>query len=504
MKMSRLMNETLREAPAATEVAGHQLLLRAGFVRQVAAGVFSYLHLGQRTLQKLEAIMRQEMDALGGQEIKMPLVHPAALWQASGRWYEIDAELGRLVDRNGRSLTLALSHEETLAELARQEIHSYRQLPQMAYHIQTKWRDDPRPRAGLIRSREFTMLDSYSLDIDEAGLDEQYQAHRAAYFRIFARCGLPVLAVEADVGMMGGTLAHEFMYLTPIGEDTLLLCDGCGYRANRQVATFRKPQDVTITETMQFIVEMVVGEETMEQVVTAVLPQNAQINETKLVHVLDAQRLRPTAEQATDVWLLDDGVDRAGWHGAVDNVADITAAQDGDACTNCGRPLRTARAVEVANIFKLGTHYSQTMDATFVDEQDEARPIVMGCYGIGVTRLLACLAEHHHDKDGLCWPVAVAPYQVHLLALRGGEETAVALYTQLQQAGIEVLFDDRDERPGVKFNDADLIGLPLRLMVSRRSLAAGGVEVKARAGGETAVVPLNNLPAYVTNWLANA
>ncbi|MAT98941.1 MAG: proline--tRNA ligase [Anaerolineaceae bacterium] len=504
MKMSRLMNETLREAPAATEVAGHQLLLRAGFVRQVAAGVFSYLHLGQRALQKLEAIMRHEMDGLGGQEIKMPLVHPAALWQASGRWYEIDAELGRLVDRNGRSLTLALSHEETLADLARQEIHSYRQLPQMAYHIQTKWRDDPRPRAGLIRSREFTMLDSYSLDANEAGLDAQYQAHHAAYFHIFARCGLPVLAVEADVGMMGGTLAHEFMYLTPIGEDTLLLCGNCDYQANRQVATFRKPEKTAATESVQFVAELVDGEEAVEQVVTAVFPQNTQINETKLVHVLDAQRLRSTAEQTTDIWVLDDGINRAGWNGAVHKIADITAAQDGAACTNCGQPLRTARAVEVANIFKLGTRYSQTMGATFVDEQDEARPIVMGCYGIGVTRLLACLAEHHHDEDGLTWPVAIAPYQVHLLALRGGEEAAISLYTQLQETGVAVLLDDRDERPGVKFNDADLIGLPLRLTVSQRSLAFGGVEVAARAGGETAVVPQDDLLTYITNWLTNA
>ncbi len=516
MKMSRLMNETLREAPAASEVAGHQLLLRAGFVRQMAAGVFSYLHLGQRTLQKLEAIMRQEMDKLGGQEIKMPLVHPAALWQASGRWYEIDAELGRLVDRNGRSLTLALSHEETLAELARQEIHSYRQLPQLAYHIQTKWRDDPRPRAGLIRSREFTMLDSYSLDADEAGLDASYQAHLAAYFRIFARCGLPVLAVEADVGMMGGTLAHEFMYLTPIGEDTLLLCDGCGYQANRQVATFLKPatfrkpaafgkpENVGETATVQFVAELVIGEERVERVVTAVLPLNAHLNETKLSHVLHAQRLRPTAGQTAERWILDDGVALAAWNGPVDKVADISAAQDGDACLNCGQPLRTARAVETANIFKLGTRYSQTMGAMFIDAQDVARPIVMGSYGIGVTRLLACLAEHHHDKNGLTWPLAVAPYRVHLLVLGGGEETAVSLYAQLQQAGVDVLFDDRDERPGIKFKDADLIGLPLRLTVSQRSLAQGGVEVKARVGGETAVVPLDDLLAYVTNGLAES
>ena len=511
MKMSRLMNQTLREAPAASEAMGHQLLLRAGFVRQVAAGLFTYLHLGQRTLQKLEAIMRQEMDGLGGQEIKMPLVHPATLWQASGRWYEIDAELARLEDRNGRSLLLALSHEETLADLARQEIHSYRQLPQMAYHIQMKWRDDPRPRAGLIRSREFTMLDSYSLDVDEAGLDVQYQAHFAAYFRIFARCGLPVLAVEADVGMMGGTLAHEFMYLTPIGEDTLLLCDGCGYQANRQVATFLKPATfhktgkVMGTQTVSFVAELVLGEETVEQLVTAVLPTGLQINETKLTHVLNAQRLRPAAAgQSGGLWILDDGIDPAMWGAKVDKVADIAAAQDGDACPTCGQPLHTGRAVEAANIFKLGTRYSQTMDATFVDDQGEAKPVVMGCYGIGVTRLLACLAEHHRDENGLIWPVAIAPYQVHLLTLKGGLETAVSLYNNLQQAGVEVLFDDRDERPGVKFNDADLIGLPLRLTVSQRSLAAGGVEVKERAGGETAVIPLADLPNYVVNWLAGA
>ncbi|WP_420641786.1 aminoacyl--tRNA ligase-related protein [Candidatus Leptofilum sp.] len=496
------MNETLREAPAATEVKGHELLLRAGFVRQVAAGVFSYLHLGQRTLQKLEAIMRQEMDALGGQEIKMPIVHPAALWQASGRWYEIDAELGRLVDRNGRSLTLALSHEETLAELARQEIQSYRQLPQMAYHIQTKWRDDPRPRAGLIRGREFTMLDSYSLDADDAGLDEQYQAHFDVYLRIFARVGLPVLAVEADVGMMGGTLAHEFMYLTPIGEDTLLLCDGCGYQANRQVATFRKPEKIRGTESANFIVELVDGEETVEQVVTAVFPAGHLVNETKLTHLLKAQRLRPTTGQGSGLWVLDDAIDPKMWGAKVDKVGDITAAQESDACANCGQPLRMVRAVEVANIFKLGTRYSSTMDATFVDEQNEARPIVMGCYGIGVTRLLACLAEHHQDEAGLVWPAAIAPYQVHLLALRGGEDTAVSLYQNLQQAGIEVLFDDRDVRPGVKFNDADLIGLPLRLTVGQRSLAAGGVEVKERAGGETAVIPLDDLLKHVTKRLA--
>ncbi len=305
--------------------------------------------------------------------------------------------------------------------------------------------------------------------------------------------------------MMGGTLAHEFMYLTPIGEDTLLLCDHCGYRANRQVATSLKSKAVMGTESVSFIAELVDGEETVEQLVTAVFPTGSQINETKLTHVLDAQRLRPTvkvsAGQSGGLWILDDGIDAAMWGAKADKVADIAAAQAGDGCVACERPLFTERAVETANIFKLGTRYSQTMGATFVDANGEAKPIVMGSYGIGITRLLACLAEHHRDELGLTWPLAVAPYQIHLLALQGGEDIAVSLYNDLQQAGVEVLFDDRDEQPGVKFNDADLIGLPLRLTVSKRSLAAGGVEVKMRAGQETAVVPLDSLLAYVTNWL---
>ncbi|KAA3659446.1 MAG: proline--tRNA ligase, partial [Chloroflexi bacterium] len=260
MRMKHFFSQTLRDIPTAAEVAGHQNLLRAGYVRQLAAGIFSYMHLGQRTLTKLEAIMREEIDAIGGQEMKMPVVHPADIWQASGRWFEIDDELGRFEDKNGRFMALALSHEEVVTALARHEIQSYRQMPQLVYHFQTKWRDDPRPRAGLIRAREFTMLDSYSLDADDAGLDAIYQAHYDAYFHIFERCGLPVIAVEADVGMMGGKMAHEYMYLTPIGEDTLLLCDACGYQANRQIAAFRKPKSDE-AETHYFVATIVENQE---------------------------------------------------------------------------------------------------------------------------------------------------------------------------------------------------------------------------------------------------
>lgn len=567
MRMTHLFNQTLREAPSTSEVSGHQLLVRAGFVRPLAAGVFSYLHLGQRALARLEAIMRREMDAIGGQEVKMPVVHPADLWQETGRWYKIDAELGRFEDRNGRDMVLALTHEEVVTDLARREIHSYRQLPQLVYHLQTKWRDDPRPRAGLIRAREFTMLDSYSLDQDTAGLDRQYQAHYQAYFNIFKQCGLPVIAVEADVGMMGGTLAHEYMYLTPIGEDTLLMCDACGYQANRQIATFCKPAAApeeaqamekvatpnakTIADLAAFLgvpkartakavfmVATVVNRQTTaEQFVFAVLRGDMELNETKLSNALKAQQLRPARDEeiravgaepgyASPVGLqnvlvvvdeavvtspnLVAGANEAGYHLLNVNVgrdfkanlvADIAAAQEGDACPSCGEPLRASRGVEVANIFKLGTHYSQAMGASFVDEQGESRPVIMGCYGIGITRLLACIAEHYHDEQGLVWPVTVAPYPVHLVALAGGSAesvraTADGLYQQLQAAGMEVLYDDRDESPGVKFNDADLIGLPIRLTVSKRSLGQEGVEVKLRHAPERTVVPLADIVTY--------
>ncbi|NKQ37324.1 MAG: proline--tRNA ligase [Chloroflexi bacterium] len=572
MKMSQLFGQTLREAPAGVEAESHQLLLRAGFIRPLAAGIFSYLHLGQRTLQKMETIIREEMDSLIGQEIKMPVVHPAAIWQESGRWYKIDDEMGRFQDKNGRDMVLAMTHEEIVTDLARREIHSYRQLPQMVYHIQTKWRDDPRPRAGLIRAREFTMLDSYSLDTDEAGLDKQYQAHFEAYFRIYGRFSLPVIAVEADVGMMGGSLSHEFMYLTPIGEDTILLCEACDYKANRQTAVCQKsvaaseemqpiekvatPDCKTIAELAQFLnipeaktakvvfltATVMDGPEKRERLVFAIVRGDMDLNETKLANVVGAVGLRPSTEDeiravgaepgyASPVGLADvlvvvddtipdspnlvAGANEAGYHlknvnvgrdYTADIVTDIALAEPGAACLNCGAALMAVRGVEVGNIFKLGTAYSEALGATFLAENGRPQPIVMGSYGLGVTRTLACLAEEHRDEYGLVWPVSIAPYHVHLVALRGGEETADSLYTQLREAGVEVLYDDRNEAPGVKFNDADLIGLPLRLTVSKRSLKSGGVETKLRRETEREIVPLTDVIHYVKakiNELAN-
>ena len=576
MRMSRLFSQTLREAPAETEIASHQLLLRAGFIRQLAAGVFSYLPLARRSMNKIENIIREEMDTIGGQEISMPVVHPAELWQESGRWYKIDAEMGRFQDRSGRDMVLGMTHEEVVADLARKEIRSYRQLPALVYQIQTKWRDDPRPRAGLIRVREFTMKDSYSLDADWEGLDQQYRRHYQAYFNIFRRAGLEnVITVRADTGMMGGRLSHEYMYLTAIGEDTLVLCPACGYAANRQVARLQKtvpgsepalPMEKVATPNCKTIAELAAflglpesrtakavfmtatiaeGEKSVERFVFAVVRGDMELNETKLANAVQARALRPATEEeiravgavpgyASPVGLrnvlvvadelvtqspnLVSGANDEGYHllnvnygrdWTATSITDLAAARAGDGCAECGAALQTVRGVEVGNIFQLGTHYSELMGAAFQDKDGQEKPVVMGSYGIGVGRLLACIAEEHHDDKGLVWPVTIAPYQVHLVVLvskSGGNETtsqADRLYESLCASGYEVLYDDREESPGVKFNDADLIGLPLRLTVSERALKAGGVEFKRRDRADKEIVPLHLLSARIDQELAD-
>lgn len=566
MRMTHMFSTTLREEPAEAEIASHTLLLRAGFIRQLGAGIFSYLPLARRSMNKIEAIMREEINAIGGQELTMPIVHPADVWRETGRWSQIGAEMARFKDRTNHDMVLAMTHEEVVTDLARREIQSYRQLPQLIYHIQTKFRDDPRPRAGLIRVREFTMLDSYSLDRDWEGLDAQYQAHYEAYFRIFNRCGLPVRAVGSDTGMMGGAEAHEYMYLTPVGEDSLMFCNQCDYAANRQVADFQKPflesealqpiekvatpnvtsiadltafLDIPASKTAKavfFVAEM--SETPDPMLVFAVLRGDMALNETKLVNALAAggkgsvKNLRPAQDaeiQAAGaapgyaspigisrenvVVVVDDllpeahnlvsGANKPGFHLRNTNVgrdykpdlvADIALAEDGAACPDCGGTLEAKRGVEVGNIFKLGTRYTEALGATFLDEDGKAQPIIMGSYGIGVGRLLASVAEEHHDDYGLIWPVSVAPYPVHLVLLPSkepdAEEAATALYQKLMDADLEPIYDDRDERAGVKFNDADLIGLPLRVTVSARSLQNDGLEFKRRDQEERWIVPL--------------
>ena len=578
MRMSQLFSQTLHEMPAEAEIPSHQLLLRAGYIRQLAAGIFISLPLARRTQAKIEAILRQELDAIGGQEVSMPVIYPAGLWKESGRWYKIDVEMGRLKDRADRDLVLAMTHEEVVADLVRKEIRSYRQLPQLIYHIQTKFRDDPRPRAGLIRTREFTMLDSYSLDADWEGLNLQYRRHYRAYFNIFQRCGLKVIAVVSDTGMMGGRLAHEFMYLTPFGEDTLILCDACGYAANRQIARFQKA--IPSQEPMRKLQKVATPEcksiealanylgisqsqtakavflmaefptlrekeaTVQEKFIFAIVRGDMEVNETKLANAIKARSLRPATEAeiravgaepgyASPVGLIsprkdrnfivvvDDlipqsynlvaGANQEGYHLLnvnygrdyhADLVADIATASEGSACPNCGSPLRSVRGVEVGNIFKLGTYYSEAMGCKFLDKDGQMKPVIMGSYGIGIGRLIGCIAEEYHDEHGLILPVTVAPYHVHLISLVGKSQgdavnrttqTAESLYAALQAVGIEVLFDDRPESPGVKFNDADLIGLPIRLTVGERSLQQGGVEMKRRDQSERKLVSLNNV-----------
>lgn len=564
MKMTSMFLETLRDVPAEAQTASHQLLLRAGYIRPIAAGIYANLPFATRALAKIQAIIRDELEAIGAQEINMPVVQPAELWQSSGRYYKIEAELSRFGDRTGREMVLAMTHEEVVADLASKLIQSYRQLPALVYQFQTKWRDDPRPRAGLIRTREFVMKDSYSLDSDAEGLDRQYRAHYQVYFNIFNRCGLDTLAVLADNGIMGGDISHEFMVLTPIGEDTLILCEGCGYAANRQIARavppinpLQSPEPVekvatpgckTIAAVAEFL--QVPESQTAkavflvarrfrdgaysDELVFAVIRGDLEVNETKIANALQAISLRPATDAeilaagavpgyaspvgVDGVLVIADpsvqaaanlvaGANEAGYHFRNVNfgrdfeaqmLVDIAAAEAGFGCPQCGHPLQAERAVEVGNIFKLGTDFGRTLGAFFQDENGSQRPIVMGSYGIGLGRLLATVAEIHHDENGLVWPITISPYQVHLVVLPSKsdpeiEDQAALLYRELLDAGLEVLFDDRDVSAGVKFADADLIGVPIRLTLSARSLKNGGLEHKDRRTGEISILPRADL-----------
>ena len=559
MRMSKLFSQTLRKTPTDVEVTSHQLLLRAGFLRQLASGIFSYLPLAHRSLRKVEDIMREEIEAIGGQEIEMPVIHPADIWKKTGRWYQVGSEMGRFLDKSKRDMVLAMTHEEVVADLVHREVSSYKQLPMLVYQIQTKWRDDPRPRAGLIRAREFTMKDSYSLDRNEEGLDKQYRAHYQAYFNIFNRCALPSVVVDSDVGMMGGKMAHEYMYLTPIGEDTLLICDNGDYTANRQIAEFRKPipekeepeplekvetpgtntieslanlLEIPKSKTAKAIFTVATVEEDgedSEKFVFAVVRGDMDVNDTKLANAVGATELRPARTEEIRaigaepgygspvgiedaLVIVDDtvakspnlvaGANEEDFHYLnvnlsrdfeADVVADIVAANDGSACPVCGSPMRTERGVEIGNIFKLGTRYTEALGAFFLDAEGRQKPVVMGSYGVGVGRLLACAAEEHNDENGLIWPVSIAPYQVHLVALDSLDEKATRLYEDLRTAGLEVLYDDRQESLGSKFKDADLMGMPVRLTLTTRSLENGGVEIKDRRSGESSVVAVKEV-----------
>jgi prolyl-tRNA synthetase len=564
MRLSNLFFTTLRDDPSEAEMPSHRLLLRAGYVRQLGAGIYSLLPLGYRVNKRVEQVIREELNAIGGQEMEMPVVHPADLWRETGRYDAIGPEMARFKDRAGRDMVLAMTHEEVVADLLRDIVRSYRQLPFIVYHFQTKFRDEPRSRGGLIRVREFVMKDSYTCDIDEAGLDTAYWAHHRAYTRIFERLGLDTVAVSSDVGMMGGSLAHEFMFLNPAGEDVLVLCESCGYASNRQVAPTTTPDpvaeeplaveevatpDTTTIDSLAAFLGVPTSRTAKAtffvtgagQFVVAIVRGDHDVNETKLVNAIKAVGgLRPAQVEeikargmepgygspigARDALVVVDalaaksanliaGANRPGFHlrnvnvprdFTPDIVTDIASVREGDHCPDCDGTVILRNGIEVGNIFKLGTKYTNALGAEYLGEDGERHPIVMGSYGIGLGRNVACIVEAHHDERGIVWPAEVAPYPAHLVALganKNPEVTVIAerLHDLATAAGPshEILYDDRDESPGVKFADADLLGMPWILTVSPRSLEAGGVEVKNRETGEKVVRAIEDVEGFL-------
>lgn len=565
MRVSRLFVPTMRETPAEAEVVSHQLLLRAGFIRKVAAGIYHFLPLAQRVLHKITAIIREEMDRAGGQEILMPIIQPAELWHQSNRWNVYGPELFRLRDRHERDFCLGPTHEEMVTALIANEVRSYRQLPLLVYQIQNKYRDERRPRFGLLRGREFIMKDLYSFDRDEAGLDITYQKMFDAYTRIFTRIGLRFRAVEADTGAIGGNVSHEFMVLADSGEAVVVYCpdDSCGYAANAEKAESlfvlyeggaEAPLELVATPGMRTVEEVTAFLDLPPQrliktllyktergLVAALVRGDREVNEVKLQNhlgVLSLELADPlTIEAATgapvgfsgpinlrlplvvdrEVAVLKNavvGANKADSHYVnvcpgrdfpVTDVADIRLVAAGDPCPKCGQPLKSVRGIEVGQVFKLGEKYSRLMGAYYLDEKGEKRPMVMGCYGIGVSRTMAAAVEQNHDADGIIWPVAIAPYQVIVIPVNVQDDKQVGaaerVYQALRASGLEAVIDDRDERAGVKFKDADLIGYPVRITAGRH-VAEGLVEVRKRKTGEILLVPEEETVGTVQRLLA--
>ena len=545
-RASQLFLPTLREAPADAESISHRLLVRGAYIRQVSAGLWTFLPLGWRVHQKVVQIVREEMDAIGAQELLMPVLTPAELWKATGR-YEIP-ELFKLKDRNDREYVLPMTHEETAAFHAR-EIQSYRELPQMLYHFQTKDRDEPRPRAGLIRVREFIMKDSYSFDRDQEGLDKSFELHRGAYDRIFERCGLEVHLVEAESGMMGGSESMDYLAPAATGENTLVTCERGDYAADLEVAraiprapefpeALDAPEDVetpgvgTIEDLAKLLgIDEAATSKAMPvvadgKVVLSLLRGDDRLDEVKMIEAL-GEAFRPaTEEEIRDAFgaepgsigpvgvavevVADEalregqfvaGANRTGHHLRGVQVgrdfearfANIREVREGDTCPNCGGALRLQSAIEVGHIFKLETKYSKPLQATYLDEDGQEKLLIMGSYGIGPGRTMAAIVEQHHDEDGIQWPSSVAPYDVHLVALPGLEERAAEVAARLDEAGDDVLLDDRDQRAGEKFADADLIGLPVRVTVGKKTLDDGAVDIRSRRSGEDKRVAIDEL-----------
>ncbi len=565
MRITQLFGKTLRQDPAEAETDSHRLMLKAGLVHQVAAGVYAYMPLAWRSLRKIEQIIREEMDAAGGQEVHMPALQPVELWQQSGREAAFGQNLFHLQDRRERDLVLAPTHEEVITQMVKANVSSYRDLPLILYQIQTKFRDEPRPRAGLIRVREFTMKDAYSFDAGAEGLDLSYDRVAQAYRNIFQRCGLPTMAVEADSGAIGGKDSQEFILPAEAGEDTILHCPQCGYAANAERAAFTLPPlprekempleevatpgaktipqvaaylGVPESKTLKAVFYVAQG-----KVVFVTLRGDLEVNEVKLNNLLHARDLRLAIDQEVaqaglvagsasavglkGITIVADtsiqaranfvvGANKDGYHlrnanyprdFQPDLVADIALAQEGQGCPKCGASLKSLRGIEVGHIFKLGTFFTERLGATYLDAQGQQHPIIMGCYGIGVGRLLAGAIEQNHDDKGIVFPAPIAPYQVHLVSLNVEREdvrqAADNLYDALQKDGLEVLYDDRGESAGVKFNDADLLGLPVRLVVSPRTLRENAAEVKGRREERGKPVPVGDVAQAVRGMLSS-
>ena len=555
MQYSQLFLPTTREIPSDAEVVSHQLMLRAGMIRKLTSGIYSYLPLGYRVIRKLEQIVREEMNRAGAQEVFLPTVQPAELWRESGRWQHYGKELLRFKDRHERECCLGPTHEEVITDLVRNEIQTYRQLPRNLYQIQTKFRDEIRPRFGVMRCREFGMKDAYSFDADEPGAEVSYRKMFDAYCRIFARCGLRYRAVEADSGNIGGSFSHEFMVMADSGEDAVVFCEGCSYAANLEKAEIAGPEAGKADPAVFLPLEEVStpSVKTIEEVsrFLAVTPQKIvktliysadgtpvtilvrgddEVNEAKVRNYLgcgileladDETILRATGaprgfagaigirtRMVADFALhgmvnFVTGANREDYHVrnvnlgrdfSVKEFADLRTAKPGDACSRYGKPMQFARGIEVGHVFKLGTKYSKAMRAVFLDQEGREQTMIMGCYGIGIGRTVAACIEQHHDDAGIVWPMALAPYSVIITPVNVKDERLLNasrnLYRHLSEKGFEVLFDDRDERAGVKFMDADLIGIPLRITVGPKRMAEGNVEIKARKSGEVSVLPL--------------
>ena len=558
MKVTQLVTKSLRDDPPEAETASHRLMLRAGLIYQVAAGIYASLPLAYKSLRKIENIIREEMDRAGGQELLMPALQPLELWEQTGRGAAFGDNLFSLEDRRGRPMVLAPTHEEVVTGIVKANVQSYRDLPVILYQIQTKFRDEPRPRAGLVRVREFAMKDAYSFNADEESLDDSYQAMAQAYKNIYRRCGLPVLMAEADSGAIGGKDSHEFILATPTGEDTVITCPACGYTANAEKASgvyhelsaedkesleaVSTPGVKTIDGLAQYL--NISDEKTFKavfymadgEVVFVTIRGDLEVNDIKLKNALRASDLRLADDQEVakaglvagsasaigihDIKRVGDlsitrgnnfvvGGNKPDTHlrGAnyprdfqVDILTDIALARPGQGCPNCGQPLEAVRGVEVGHIFKLGTFFSEALGANYLDREGQHQPIIMGCYGIGVGRLLAAAIEQNHDDKGIMFPAPIAPYQVHLVGLNLADEQvaeeAERLYQELKDQGIEVLYDDRtDQTAGVKLNDVDLLGLPVRLVVSPRNVKAGVVEFKQRLDETSSLVPAGEVVA---------